>query len=184
MDFVGQKPPTSKLSLLILDVVVVTIQCLMLAVHQERERLRTLVLPVRRNAANSENTPLPAVTSQDHDAEERGTLRDGPATADETSDIELRSMSDSRVHRGGASEEAASLLESGPSDRPAAPDLTGVLRSGNAIIGDFHVIHAIRSAIAEQQGDTENSLQTIGYTATLAAMAAERRARLQTQRRQ
>lgn len=185
VDFIGQKPPTSKLSLLLLDLMVMVVQCLMLAVHQDRERLRKAVLPIRNATTNPESTSPPAVTAQDHDAEERGVLRD------ETSDIELRSMSDGRVQGEGGErqEEATSLLEVAASERHAAPDLMGVLRSGNALLGNFHVPHAIRAASIEHQSTTSttaaaSSIQSLGYNATLAALAAERRARLQAQRRQ
>ncbi len=39
-DFVGQKPPNSRFPLLLLDCVVLVLQCLMLAVHSDREHVR------------------------------------------------------------------------------------------------------------------------------------------------
>jgi len=188
VDFIGQKPPTSRLSLLLLDLIIMTVQCLMLAAHQDRERLRTIVLPIRNTTPNAEGTSAPTATTQDHDAEERGVNRDVEALGDETNEVEMRSLSDSRAGEGGDSQEATGLLEAGSSRGATAPDLIGVLRSGNSVLGNFHIINAVRVASNEQQTTTStttaSSFQSLGYNVTLAAMAAERRARLQTQRRQ
>lgn len=189
MDFIGQKPPTSRLSLLLLDLIIMTVQCLMLAAHQDRERLRTIVLPIRNTTTpNAEGTSAPTATTQDHDAEERGVNRDVEALGDETNEVEMRPLSNSRAGEGGDSQEATGLLEAGPSRGATTPDLIGVLRSGNSVLGNFHIINAVRVASNEQQTTTStttaSSFQSLGYNVTLAAMAAERRARLQTQRRQ
>ena len=112
-------------------------------------------------------------------------LRDGTAVTDGADDIELRPLSGGHgpttEAEGG---ESTGLLASSSSRRASvAPDSMGVLRSGNAILGDFYVIDAVRTASSDYQGTTTESLSTIGYTATLAAMAAERRARFQARRR-
>lgn len=189
VDFIGQKPPTSKLTLLLLDLMVMTVQCLMLAVHQDREKLRTLVLPIKNAPTNADGDSQAATaTTQDHDAEERGVRRDAEASTDETNEVELQPLSNSRAQEGGDSQESTGLLDSSLA-RAAAPDLTGLLRSGNSVLGSFHIVHAVRIASIEQPNTpsattTASSIQSLGYNVTLAAMAAERRARLQTQRRQ
>lgn len=187
IDFVGQKAPTSRLGLLLLDVVILAIQCLMLAAHQEREALRKLVSPGRQTVveaamAAASAVPVPVATAQDHDAEERGVLRDGLGTTAGTGDIELRSLSGNDT--GGAedtSETARSLPGTGL--RQADADLLGFLRSGNAVLADFHILHTIRTVGNDYERAAAHLTQTIGYTATLAARAAERRARLEGQAR-
>lgn len=191
IDFVGQKAPTSRLGLLLLDVVVLAVQCLMLAVHQEREGLRKLVVPGRQTALTAAlpatTTTTAAATRQDHDAEERGVLRG------ETDEIELRPLSgndgDENTHSGDGgdaeqTEASRFLLEGSSLRRQADADLLGYLRSGNAVLADFHVAHTIRTVGNDYERAAAHLTQTIGYTATLAARAAERRARLEAQRGQ
>ncbi|KAB5580447.1 hypothetical protein GE09DRAFT_1212900 [Coniochaeta sp. 2T2.1] len=190
IDFVGQKAPTSKLGLLVLDVVVLAVQCLMLAVHQEREGLRKLVSPGRAAAALAAATGAAPVataagaptTAQDHDAEERGVIR----TAGETDEIELRPVSGNDTGSGGgedATPETTRLLPGSSLRQASDGDLLGFLRSGNAVLADFHVVHTVRSVGNDYEQAAAHVTQTIGYTATLAARAAERRARLEAQTR-
>lgn len=191
IDFVGQKAPTSRLGLLLLDLVILAIQCFMLAVHAERQRLRKIVLPLRATQGSSaetsvapaaETATVPAAPSQDHDSEERGVLRNESATVDETNDVELRQL-DGQGSQVAAEEDGESSRLIAESSRRRLPELMDTLRSGNAILNDFHVIQAIRTAGNDYQGAAAYSLQTLGYTATLARLAAERRARLEIRRR-
>jgi hypothetical protein len=178
IDFIGQKAPTSRVSLLLIDSVILAIQCLMLAVHQEREGLRKLVYPATRSVAvPGGGNILGVAAGQDHDAEERGVLRDATGTAaptEETDEIEMRTLT-------GDGQESTRLLE-GSSIRRADVDLPGILRSGNAVLADFHVVHTIRTVGNDYERAAAYSLQTIGYTAALAARAAERRRQQETQR--
>ncbi|RYP93509.1 hypothetical protein DL770_000393 [Monosporascus sp. CRB-9-2] len=173
IDFIGQKAPTSKLSLLLLDFLILGIQCLMLAVNMERERIRKVVKPPRVSAATAGSTERPQ-TTQDHDSEERGVLRDAP-TLDESNDIEMRPLrSDRRDSDGGTSPSTGTGSE--------YEGLLDALRSGNAILSTFHVRRALRDTW-NNRGNTPESatayaIQSVGYNATLAALAAQRRARL------
>jgi hypothetical protein len=179
IDFIGQKAPTSRFSLLFVDVIILAIQCLMLAVHQEREGLRKLVYPASRTVPVGGGNILGIAAGQDHDAEERGVMRDGGGTGEETDVIEMRTLSDNTAEGG---EESTRLLEGSSSRRVVEQDLTGILRSGNAVLADFHVVHTIRTVGNDYERAAAYSLQTIGYTASLAARAAERRRALEAQR--
>lgn len=105
IDFVGQRAPSSRWTLIFFDLVILAIQCLMLSVHTQRERIRKQLLPMKGSLAvqagspeaavlasgavrNTNLTPNQALTvaassvlaarrraAQDHDAEERGVLR-------------------------------------------------------------------------------------------------------------
>jgi hypothetical protein len=187
VDFIGQKPPSSRLALLFLDVAVLGLQCFMLAIHSERERLRKAVLPSLRRAASgttgtgSAEADTGTGTSsgtQDHDAEERGVLRDAPEPVETAEGIELRPLTG--AGNGEPGEEPGGTA-SGPS---SAGSLSDTLRSGNAVLADFHIVHALRASGNDYQSAAAYSFQTVGYAATLARLAAERRARLETQRRQ
>ncbi|XXG94626.1 hypothetical protein Hte_000883 [Hypoxylon texense] len=181
-DFVGQKAPTSKLSLLLLDVMVFALQCFMLTVNMEKERIRKVVKPRRLLDSPEDTTGVVAATTQDHDAEERGVLRDAPVV-DETHDIEMQSLG-----RGNVSSDQDSIEErTGLLRRTATPtgDLEGLadtLRSGNAVLANFRVRQALRTAWNNRANSPETAaayaIQNVGYNATLAALAAQRRARL------
>ncbi|KAI1840341.1 hypothetical protein JX266_013473 [Neoarthrinium moseri] len=181
VDFVGQKPPSSRLVLLLLDAVVLALQCVMLAVSMEKDRVKKIVSPPQQPqtadaaGAGTGAADAPPVTGQDHDAEERGVLRDAPA-ADATDDIEMQPL-------GGnddGDEERSSLLGRRRTDD--YENLEDVLSSGNAILADLHVRHALRTAWTDRgntsQAAAAYTLQNVGYNATLAALAAQRRARL------
>jgi len=187
VDFIGQKAPSSKLGLVFLDLVVLALQCFMLAVHSERERLRKVVRPLQQPSGATANdigelanSTMAAPTGQDADAEERGILRQTTSTTENTGDIELQPLPS--VDRHNVEEEPG---ESSRSAAPGAaePDLGDLLRSGNVVLADFHVIHALRTSGNDYQSAAAHSLQAVGYAATLARLAAERRARLETQQR-
>lgn len=187
VDFIGQKAPTSRLPLLFLDMAVLALQCLMLAVHSERERLRSVVRPFRlrvnptteaatatggNDAAATERS-----TTQDHDAEERGVLRDAPEEVDESDEIEMRDLDRGQGGRdGGRNEERQRLISGVRAPQRGKSQLSDILSSGNAILGEFHILHTIRTATTDYEGAAAHSIQTLGYTAALAALAAQRRA--------
>ncbi|OAA63675.1 DUF1746 domain containing protein [Niveomyces insectorum RCEF 264] len=228
IDFVGQKAPTSRAILLFLDLVILAVQCLMLAVHTEREKLRKLVGPLRGTQAISAAalarvaaataaaerahrgepaavlgstvpTRTPPVAQQDHDAEERGVLRqreaggDGPFAPQGAEGIELQPLSSSQAatlgREGGddAQPPDTSLdLGEGALEEGQAPSLPSEAAADHVLdalsmganISDFYIVHALRNASRDYQGAATQSLQTIGYAVTLARLAAERGARI------
>jgi hypothetical protein len=182
VDFIGQKPPGSRFTLLLLDLIIFGLQCFMFAIHTERERLRKVVMPSRRRASSTAATATTntaaSTSTQDHDAEERGVLRDGPELVETVSGIEMQPLISSTGDDTGP-EPSANL-----SGASSTISLSDTLRSGNAILADFHVVHTIRTSGNDYQTAAAYSLQTLGYTATLARLAAERRARLETRRQQ
>lgn len=180
-DFVGQKAPTSKLSLLLLDVMVFALQCFMLTVNMEKERIRKVVKP-RRLLDSQEDATGVAATTQDLDAEERGVLRDAPVM-DETQDIEMQSLGRENVSSGQDSvEERTGLLRRTTTPTSDLESLNETLRSGNAVLANFQVRQALRTAWNNRANSPETAaayaIQNVGYNATLAALAAQRRARL------
>jgi len=185
IDFIGQKPPTSRFKLLLLDCAILLIQCFMLAVHSEREKLRQIVLPMRRSPGSAAPTDeassaAPPPTLRDHDLEERGIRADAPVSANETDEIEMQPLRNLPGGDGTAEDERerSGLLDPTASHPVAQPELIDVLRSGNAVLADFHVVRAIRNAGNDYKSAAAHSLQTLGYATTLARLAAERRAAL------
>ncbi|PSR82169.1 hypothetical protein BD289DRAFT_438063 [Coniella lustricola] len=111
IDLIGQKAPTSRLGLVLLDCLVLLLQCVMCAVLVEKDRLKKLEITLRRVSAggfpkstNVNNTaafrPTAAVDAvagahtdrQDLDSEERGVLRDDALGGNDTNDIEMRPL--------------------------------------------------------------------------------------------
>lgn len=183
MDFIGQKAPTSRFTLLILDLVVLAIQCFMLAVHSERERLRSVVRPFRArsgSAGSVEDAAIAAAerpSTQDHDAEERGVSRDVPGErADETFGYELQDLGRGPGDRNGDDGDERTPFLNGSREPPGGRShLSELLSSGNGILGEFHILHTIRTATTDYESAAAHSIQTLGYTAALAALTAQRR---------
>ncbi|KAF4449634.1 hypothetical protein F53441_7106 [Fusarium austroafricanum] len=178
IDFIGQKPPTSRVYYVLADVMILAVQCLMLTVHTERERLRVILKTFRPMVPDVAQEMAPTI--EDLDAEERGISRDMSSSlaADEEDGIELQPL-----QRASTTEENNSTSgESEPSarepliDEPTRSHLSDVLSSGNAIIGEYHVLHSLRNAALNIERTASYSLRTIGYGATMASIEARRRA--------
>lgn len=178
IDFIGQKPPTSRVYYVLADVMILAVQCFMLTVHTERERLRVILKTFRPMVPDVAQELAPTI--EDLDAEERGVSRDmsGSLPVDEEEGIELQPL-----HRVSTNEEGNSTSgESEPSarersvDEPSRSHLSDVLSSGNAIIGEYHVLHSLRNAALNIERTAAYSLRTISYGATMASIEARRRA--------
>ncbi|KAF4962099.1 hypothetical protein FSARC_9800 [Fusarium sarcochroum] len=173
-----QKPPTSRVYYCLADVLILAVQCLMLTVHTERERLRLTLKTFRPMVPEVAQEMAPTI--EDLDAEERGVSRDMPGSlpANEEADgIELQPL-----RRGSTADEANST--SGESelsirdpliDEPTRSHLSDVLSSGNAVIGEYHVLHSLRNAAMNLERTAAYSLRTISYGATMASIEARRR---------
>ncbi|KAK3372524.1 hypothetical protein B0H63DRAFT_299823 [Podospora didyma] len=187
VDFIGQKPPTSRLGPLLIDIVILATQCLMLSVHQDRERLRKVLFPSQETGtattspSDEGGSPGPLAITQDHDAEERGILRDQAAllAGGGPEGIELQLLAGgNRQQNDGESPEVRERMAANYPPVTTGIDLVDIMRSGGAIIGHFHVVHAARTVGNDYQNAAAYSLQSLGYNGTLAALAAERRARI------
>lgn len=214
IDFVGQKAPTSRLGLLLLDCLVLMLQCVMCGVWLEKDRLKKIEVTLRSVAAGgvpktNATTPTPLVapatvgdtaSTQDLDAEERGVLRDDPLGEDESRDIELQPLVTERPPPTVAESSSTGQLEAryqrilrslGGSDSREEgadrPSLLDVLMSGNGLLANFHVVHSMRTLAAESNSASNVAaypLRLTGYTTTWAALAAESQARLERRTRQ
>lgn len=134
IDFIGQKGPTSKMHLLLLDVGIAVLQMVMLAAVTEEKNMESKkkARSHRRSARNGTNETTttttnaatepepsePITSTQDHDAEERGQRR---------------------------SAESAPLLRMRELDSPgASTELLDRLTSGQAITAKFYVFDVVR----------------------------------------
>ncbi|KJZ72651.1 hypothetical protein HIM_08010 [Hirsutella minnesotensis 3608] len=187
IDFIGQKPPAWRLYYVLADLVILAVQCFMLTVHTEREHLRAALKTFRPAFALPPDSAAERST-EDLDAEERGVLRDGTEVLpDEIGGIELQPLSPSQEHRQGGErpEDSVPLLPNASSGVAPGTPLADIMTSGNAILGEYHVLHSMLSATLGLERAAAHSLQTIGYGATMAALQARRQGaavRTQSQR--
>ncbi len=188
IDLIGQKGPTSKFHLLLLDLLVLGLQCFMLAVHVEKERLSAVLsaftAPSATAATASTDVPREeVVATQSLDTDERGEIREGIVTID--GDTELQSMisqhdgpTSSRIEEADeeGTGERERLLAETPPPREIDDDSTlDILWSGSAIVAEFHVLHNLRRQWADYGSATESAIQTVGFSAEFAAVTASRR---------
>lgn len=176
VDFVGQKPPTTRLCLLFFDAMILAVQCLMLAVHTEREKLRKVVNPSLQplwpgpgqagQQVGAPGTNHPEGT-QTLDAEERGVNREDEIALGEGDGNERDALVGE--NRGGQEQEDEARMGSNYSPASAGTDLFDVMRSGNASVGSFHPIHAVRTVGNDYQTAAAFTLQSFGYHAAAAA---------------
>lgn len=173
IDFVGQKPAASRLYYLLVDVVILAVQCLMLTIHTEREKLRIQLKTFRPVVPELFQQMAAAPTIQDLDAEERGVSRDMPdTTADETNSIEMRTLERSGDDLGSneRSQEREPLQGENSNDDTPRTHLSDIMNSGNAVLGEYHVLHGMRRAALDLEATAAHSLQTMSYGATLAML--------------
>lgn len=178
IDFVGQKPPTSRLYYLLADLLILAVQCLMLTVHTEREKLRVTLKTFRPLIPELAQEVAAAPTIEDLDAEERGLSRElsGVSATNETEDIELQPLRQSNEGEDGTEQNGDSSPQRDVSDEePSRSHLSDLLSSGNAVLGEYHVVHSIRTAAMDLERTAAHSLRTLSYGATLAAVEARRR---------
>lgn len=176
IDFIGQKPPVWRLYYFLADVIILVVQCFMLTVHTEREHLRAALKTFRPVFPVVEDTR--ARSTEDLDAEERGVLRNGSEVLhDETDGIDLQPLGQPRDRGEGsgvrADDVAPMLPNAATGVAPGAP-LVDIMASGNAILGEYHVLYSMLSATMGLERTAAHSLQTISYGATMAALQARR----------
>jgi hypothetical protein len=152
MDFIGQQGPSSKIMLIFLDLLVVTLQSVHLSAHIARSRLRTAIPTGSEMGIRMQPAPTPALSAQNIDSEERGIRRS--VELEEQGDIELQSLNTSG-HVSAPTDTAPpdALAVQNTSDRENLPVSTApqtdtlifdAFYSGQINIGDFDVWRTIR----------------------------------------
>lgn len=190
VDLIGQKGPTSKFHLVLLDLLVLGLQCFMLGVHVEKETQIKQLKSLKDPTAASTEPRVEPTAAQDMDAEERGVLRD---TVVDTSneDIELNDLGIRRERTSGGvgvvniseddrqrdAERERLLAEPHPeeeSDDDTEHPLD-IFYSGTTILADFYIVQTLKKQWDDYGNATGSALQTVGFSAEFARMAANRR---------
>lgn len=151
IDIIGQKGPSSKLKLVAFDLLVLTLQALLFTVNLDRETLdKFLTVYGKKTTTDTQIQP----TTQDHDAEERGVLRDHVTSS---GDIEMqalnsigatvsRSSSQENITEGDGNNEREELLAE-PVNTDSDEGPLDIFWSGTAVIGEFSVLDTLRSQL-------------------------------------
>jgi len=177
IDFVGQKPPTYRLYYFLADILLLGLQCLMLTIHTEREKLRVLLKTFKPLVPDSVAEAALGRTPEELGLEEQ-TLRgtQDHNGEDEDGAIEMQPLRSSTGETNRSrTEDPLEPVNNGSGDESSRSHLSDILNSGNGIIGEYHVLNALRVAFTNIERAAATSLQTIGYRATWAALEAQRR---------
>ncbi|TQS35832.1 hypothetical protein Golomagni_03734 [Golovinomyces magnicellulatus] len=174
IDLIGQKGPTSKIHLVLLDLLLLALQCFMLAVRVEEDRLQTIVL-----ALSKPGTAIAGLTvTQDYDAEERGVIRDEVRVDDVELDNPARPSSLSKSNAGP-------MLEREIERQVQEDDETlELFWSGMATVCDFHILHNLRKQRQDFGIATSSPLQTVEYSVEFPALTANHRVNATTEQLQ
>lgn len=179
IDFVGQQPPTSRLYYILADIFILALQCVMLCIHTEREKLRLILKTFRPLFPDGLQELRQERTLEQLDAEERGVtseLVDGSpdVTGD---DIEMQPLNPTDAEAGTSGRAGATEARSpgGSGDDQPTSHLSDIMSSGNGVLGEYHVLHTMRSAATEFERTAAHSLRSFSYGTTLAAIQARRR---------
>ena len=146
MDFVGQKGPTSRIILVLFDLLVMTLQFVHLTAHITRKRLKDGVAPAA--APQSQQTPAPS-TVQDLDSEERGVRHS--AELEQQDDIEMQTLNPSgqrgdtvtATDEDDESNERDTLLSSAPPSRTDI-HIFDSFHSGQIVLADLNVWKTVK----------------------------------------
>jgi hypothetical protein len=184
IDLIGQKGPTSKLHLFLLDLLILGLQCFMLTVHVERERLAAVLAAFLK--PKSTQPTVQVVSADDQDAEERGVMRDGVMNHVDLEMGQTESQPDGPSTQINSDPERSHLLEE-PSQRADSEDDDNPLDmfwAGTAVIADFYILNTLKKQWQDYGNASASALQTVGFSAEFAAVTANRRFNAASQRLQ
>lgn len=157
LDFVGQLGPSSKLRLVLLDLGILLLQLVALAATVKR---RALNKGKNVGAAGEAGTSEESGVRQDHDAEERGVIRQPPSPSS-SHDVQDTAAADS-------------IPRSRPSSRTWA--MADLLASGQTVIAELYIWDTLR----DQHNAYAN--RTLASSSATSALSPELAAALRTQR--
>ncbi|POS84873.1 hypothetical protein EPUL_002686, partial [Erysiphe pulchra] len=182
IDLIGQKGPTSKIHLILLDILLLVLQCFMLSVRVEEDRLQTILTILSRSSSKMADLTV----IQDYDAEERGIIRD-EIVADNSLELEQiagPSSSNSHDPQPMINREIGPVTESSSQLMQEDDETLELFWSGMATVCDFHILYNLRKQWRDYGNATGSALQTVGYSAEFAAITANRRISAATARLQ
>lgn len=180
IDFVGQNPPKSRIYYLLADLLLLALQCLMLTIHSDREKLRLHLKTFKPLLPDLAQDVTAGRTLEDLDAEERGVVASRMGPEGETgTDIELQPLNPSSGETGDDTRTGAQGRSRQQDEEQDGTNtrthLSDIMNSGNGLLGEYHVIHSVKHATSYIPRNAAQAFQNLSYSSTLAALQARRR---------
>lgn len=176
IDLIGQKGPTSKIHLLLLDILLLVLQCFMLAVSVEKDRLQIILIALSKPGSEHEIPVAELSTAQDYDNEERGFFRNEGINDD---DFELQDLSDTSQNQVARSilgmEDERTNVQSTSQQAQEDDEILELFWSSMTTVSDFHILYNLRRQWQDYGIATGSTLRTYGYSTELTALTANRR---------
>jgi len=156
MDFIGQKGPASRITLVMFDLLVMALQFVHLTAHITRKRLKDGAAPAATPPA--QQLPAPS-TGQDLDSEERGVRHS--TELEQQDDIEMQTLNPSGqtgsaatvVDEDDESNERDTLLASAPPPRTDI-HIFDSFHSGQIVLADLNIWKTIKEQFWAYQKST------------------------------
>lgn len=160
MDFIGQKGPTSRITLVLFDLLVMALQFIHLTAHITRKRLKDGAAPTTTTTTTppTQQTPAPS-TGQDLDSEERGVRHS--TELEQQDDIEMQTLNPSGhterattvTDEDDNTNERDALLASAPPPRTDI-HIFDSFHSGQIVLADLNIWKTIREQFWAYQKST------------------------------
>lgn len=176
IDFVGQMPSGSRIYYLLADFFLLTLQCIMLTIHTEREQMRVSLKTFKPLAADLAQQAAAGRTLRELDEEERGVsaLMVEEAGDEVAEHVEMRLLHQNAdaIDEAGPSNSNSNSSNTRNHEDDGTTHLFNVMNSGNGVLGPYHVLHTIRHTAMDVRRTAAASLTSMGYNATFAAIRA------------
>jgi hypothetical protein len=138
MDFIGQKGPASRFTLVLFDLLVMTLQFVHLTAHITRKRLKDGAAAAAAPTPATRQAPAPS-TGQDLDSEERGVRHS--TELEQRDDIEMQTLNPS----GGRAGNAATVTDDITDENEATNEREALLSSAPPPRTDIHIFDSFHS---------------------------------------
>jgi hypothetical protein len=170
MDFIGQKGPSSKFHLILLDCLVLGLQIVHVATNLLRLKVKekpTLAIPTAGVVVVAEEDDVPAVSvGQDLDLEERGVRRSAEMRMQEDVEMSTLNPAGRAVQPGSAAdeevaagEEREALLASTAALERTDAHIFDAFNSGQIVLADLDLVGTLREIIlAQMKSEPEDAL--------------------------
>ncbi|KAK4499619.1 hypothetical protein PRZ48_010137 [Zasmidium cellare] len=156
MDFIGQKGPSSKLHLILLDLLVVFLQTVHLSVLVLRQRLRQSPAIAVTTSTGSQYPAQPTSTGQTVEDEERGVRRSGEEQNRDAIEMQTLNPAGAATESSEPANETASaeheaLLASTSMPQHTDARIFDAFNSGQIVLGDFDLLKTVKEQFLAYQ---------------------------------
>lgn len=172
IDFIGQRGPTSKILLVVLDLLVMALQFIHLSAHISRRRLLATQGGRQRrtqaaSAQDSEGRGVQTAPAQDLDSEERGVRRSTEIAQEQVQEgIQLQAL-----NQDGRAATAFAMDISEADEAQVNAVLSDAVKNGQVVLADLNVTRTIKEQVIHFHKTPAEARRT-AYSAHLARRVA------------